>query len=262
MRKINTAGLDLIKRWEGLRLTAYQDAGKGIWTIGWGHTAAAGSPVPVEGMTITREEADAILARDVSVFERFVENIVTVPLNDNEFAALVSFAYNLPSQSVRDSTLLRLLNAGDRAGAAAQFERWVYAGGKRLNGLENRRAAERALFMKEPKMNAVTKAQRAINDALSIPKLDEDGDKGPVTKSAIKQVKKAAAEASKGSALAIGSTLTVGGVVAIVQAVWSLWQGNADALTSGDTQAVIGGAVALGFGLFKIGQNVWDRWGG
>lgn len=139
------AGRAFITLKEGKRLTAYQDS-VGVWTIGVGHTTAAGSPSPVRGMTITDAECDEILSRDLAAFEAGVEVAVTVTLAQHEFDALVSFAFNVGLGAFRGSTLLRRLNAGDREGAAAQFGVWVKAGGKTLPGLVSRRADEAALF--------------------------------------------------------------------------------------------------------------------
>lgn len=141
-------GLDLIKSFEGCKLTAYPDPGTGgaPWTIGWGTTRGV-----KPGMTITQEEADLLLAEDVSSFAQAVNRLVTVPLNQNQFDALVSFAYNVGSSNLGNSTLLRLLNEGNYEGAAGQFGRWVKGGsGETLPGLVRRRAAERALFEEKP----------------------------------------------------------------------------------------------------------------
>ena len=148
-RDINEAGFRLIKEFEGLRQEAYLDP-VGIWTIGYGHTAAAGPPKPGPGMTITAYEAGTILRQDLEMFEDAVERLVKVPVNDNEFAALTSFCFNFGPNKLASSTLLRKLNAGDRKGAAKEFDKWVHAGGKRLNGLVRRRAAEKALFLTPP----------------------------------------------------------------------------------------------------------------
>ncbi|MBN3006243.1 lysozyme [Chromobacterium alkanivorans] len=140
---ISANGVKLIQQFEGLRLKAYQDA-VGVWTIGYGHTGPDVTP----GLVITQAQADALLARDLSRFEAGVTRLVQVPLNQNQFDALVSFSYNLGLGSLQNSTLLRLLNQRDYAGAAAQFPRWNKAGGKVLPGLTRRRAAEQALFLK------------------------------------------------------------------------------------------------------------------
>lgn len=141
----NQAGIDLIKEFEGVRLTAYRDP-VGVLTIGYGHTSAAGYPDVEPGMTITAAEAESILRRDLQQYEAAVSNAVKVPLTANQFAALVSFTYNLGPGNLRSSTLLWKLNTGDYAGAAGEFPRWNKAGGKVLRGLTRRREAERALF--------------------------------------------------------------------------------------------------------------------
>jgi len=146
MRKINKNGLALIKRWEGLRLSAYQDSA-GVWTIGYGHTAAVGKPYVYEGMKISGQKAEAILMRDLEQYETAINDVVKVPLTDNQFAALVSFAYNVGVGALRKSTLLKKLNKGDYDSVPAELMKWVNAGGKKLKGLENRRAAEAGLWV-------------------------------------------------------------------------------------------------------------------
>ncbi|MNH34495.1 Lysozyme RrrD [compost metagenome] len=134
-------GLSLIKSFEGLRLQSYQDA-VGVWTIGYGTTRGI-----KPGMSITKDQAERMLVNDVQRFEVEVERLVKVPLTTNQRDALISFTYNLGSANLESSTLLRLLNRGDYAGAAEQFPRWNKAGGKVLPGLVRRRDAERALFL-------------------------------------------------------------------------------------------------------------------
>lgn len=145
--KTSTAGREAVARREGCVLKAYQDS-VGVWTIGVGHTSAAGAPKVVKGMRITATEADEILSRDLALFESAVNKAVAVPLNQNEFDALVSLAFNIGSNAFRKSTLVRKLNAGDRQGAADQFLVWNKAGGKVLKGLVNRRHDERRQFLK------------------------------------------------------------------------------------------------------------------
>lgn len=132
--------LALIRQAEGLRLRAYK-CPAGVWTIGFGTTAGV-----KEGQVITKERAEDLLRDDVKRFEDQVLRLVKVPLTQGQLDALVSFTYNLGAANLSNSTLLRLLNAGDYKGAAAQFDRWTKAGGKELPGLVKRRAAERALF--------------------------------------------------------------------------------------------------------------------
>jgi len=132
-----------IAHWEGCRLSAYLDVAN-VPTIGYGRTTNVRM-----GDTCTQEQADAWLAEEVEQFRRGVRGAVLVPLNDNQLAALTSFAYNCGLAAFRGSTLLRKLNMGDYQGAADQFPVWNRAGNRVVQGLINRRAAERALFLKE-----------------------------------------------------------------------------------------------------------------
>ena len=144
--KINAAGLDLIKRWEGLRLTAYKDA-VGIWTIGYGHTAEAGPPAPKAGMKITDEEAEDILKRDLRQYERAVTKAVSIVPSSNQFAAMTSLCFNIGPGNFAKSSVVRLLNAGKPREAADAFLLWKKAGGKVLKGLTARREDEKKLFL-------------------------------------------------------------------------------------------------------------------
>jgi lysozyme len=128
---------------EGIVLRAYQ-CSAGVWTIGAGHTAAAGPPVPKKGMTISLDEAMKLFRRDLAPFEAGVRRAIKVPLKQHEFDALVLFHFNtgaISSGSVDDK-----LNRGDRKAAMATFNQYVKAGGQRLPGLVNRRARETAMF--------------------------------------------------------------------------------------------------------------------
>lgn len=145
--KIGPKGLDLIKRFEGLSLTAYPDPGSGgkPWTIGVGTTVYPDGRHVKPGDKITETQADEYLRHDVARFEKAVSRLLpkTTP---EQFDALVSFAYNVGEGALEQSTLRRLHNAGDYDGAAAQFARWNKAAGRVLNGLVKRRAAEAALY--------------------------------------------------------------------------------------------------------------------
>ena len=142
--KISAKGLELIKQHEGCRLTVYRcPAGKP--TVGYGHTGPDVDRWGI-GTKISQQAADSLLASDVARFEQAVGRLVLVPVNQYQFDALVSFAFNLGAGALGMSTLLKRLNAGDYKGAAAEFGRWNKAGGKILPGLTRRRAAERALF--------------------------------------------------------------------------------------------------------------------
>jgi len=134
-------GLALTKGFEGLRLTAYQDCG-GVWTIGYGHTG----PDVHAGLAITEAEADALLRADVAEAVTCVNRAVNVPINQNQFDALVDFTFNLGPAVLAKSTLLRDVNAEDFAGAASQFLAWDHVKGVVVEGLLKRRKAEAKLF--------------------------------------------------------------------------------------------------------------------
>ena len=146
-RKTATKGIELIKEFEGCRLTAYK-CPAGVWTIGYGHTGTVDGKLIGKGMTITAAKATEMLKKDLAEFEAAVNGCVTVPITQNMFDALVSFAFNVGAGALRRSTLLRKLNAKDYDGAAAEFPLWNKAGGKVLNGLVRRRERERQLFLR------------------------------------------------------------------------------------------------------------------
>ena len=140
MMKVSDKGLALIKEFEGCKLTAYKDS-VGVWTIGYGHTRSAR-----QGMVITQAQADELLALDVATHASGVYKALQVKLEQHQFDAVVSLAFNVGVSAVRNSTLLKMINRGDVKPAAAQFDRWNKAGGKVLAGLTRRRAAERKMY--------------------------------------------------------------------------------------------------------------------
>jgi len=136
-------GIDIIKKFEGLKLKAYLcPAGKP--TIGYGHTYGVKL-----GRTISKAEADVLLDHDYQDALNAVEELVKVPLTENQLGALSSFVFNLGRGKLIGSTLRKKLNQGDYKGAAEEFDKWVFAGGVKLNGLIARRAAEKELFLSE-----------------------------------------------------------------------------------------------------------------
>ena len=145
-RQISPHGLAKLKQWEGLKTKAYKDSG-GVWTIGYGHTATAGEPKPRAGMVITAAEAENILLKDLTQYEAAVESLVKVELNDNQFAALVSFVYNIPLAKFKKSTLLKKLNAGNYDAVPNELMKWINVDHKKNQGLVNRRRAEGYLWM-------------------------------------------------------------------------------------------------------------------
>lgn len=141
---ISQNGVNLIKRYEGLRLKAYKPVKtEKYWTIGYGHYGADVK----EGMEITEKHAEELLRQDLKKFEGYVNSYVKVELTQNMYDSLVSFTYNCGAGSLKSSTLLKLLNKGDYKGAAGQFEKWTKGGGKVLPGLVKRRKEEKELFL-------------------------------------------------------------------------------------------------------------------
>ena len=139
--------VELIKRFEGLRLEAYQDS-VGIWTIGYGTTRINGVPVQ-PGMIITQVEAEAFLLEDLKEFVPIVQRNTRALITQSMFDALCSFTYNLGGGNLSKSTLLKDLNSSKYLDAAAGFLLWTKAGGKELLGLVRRRSAEKDLFLLE-----------------------------------------------------------------------------------------------------------------
>ena len=140
LMKLGERGTEILKYFEGCKLTAYQDS-VGVWTIGYGHTKGV-----FDGMTITQEEADQMLLTELEEYEGYIEDMVTVPLTQNQFDALVVWIYNLGPTNFKNSTLLKELNAGNYNAAGQEITRWNKAGGKVLAGLVKRREAEAELF--------------------------------------------------------------------------------------------------------------------
>ena len=143
---VSNKGVDLICEFEGKRLVAYDD-GVGVWTIGFGTIKYPNGVRVKKGDTCTLEQAKEYMRHDLIEFEYTVNSSVKVPLNQNQFDALVSLAYNIGSSAFKSSTLVKKLNTGDYQGAADQFNVWINAGGKRMQGLVNRRDKEKLLFL-------------------------------------------------------------------------------------------------------------------
>ena len=141
--KTSAVGVELIKRFEGFRYKSYL-CSAGVCTIGYGHTK---NVKPLQ--TITHEQALKYLAEDISEVEKSLDKLVTVELKQNEYDALVSFVFNVGVGAFSKSTLLRKLNAGDLKSVPNEMRKWVYAGGRMLDGLVKRRNAEADLFIKQ-----------------------------------------------------------------------------------------------------------------
>ena len=138
--KISNEGLDLIKHFEGCELEAYL-CPAGVWTIGYGHTKDV-----KEGDTTTKEEADYLLQKEMIEYESYIDDMVDVELNQNQYDSLCAWVYNLGPSNLGSSTLLKVLNEGKYDEVPEQIKRWNKANGKVLAGLVKRREAEALLF--------------------------------------------------------------------------------------------------------------------
>jgi lysozyme len=156
-KRLGDKGAALVKAFESCMravpggLQAYLDP-VGVLTIGWGHTNHNGRQFN-SGSVWTQAECDTEFRNDMAIFEKAVNELVAVPINQDQFDALVSFAFNVGTGNLEKSTLLKKLNAGDAAGAAQEFRRWNKAAGKVLPGLTRRRASEALLFQSIPDKN-------------------------------------------------------------------------------------------------------------
>lgn len=141
--RTGSAGLNLIKRFEGFSANPYLCPAN-IWTIGYGHVIL---PYERESLThVDEAQAERLLVQDMHAAEQAVRNLITIPLRQNQFDALVSFTFNLGSGTLQRSTLRRVINRGDEESVAGQWMRFVWAGGRKLSGLVRRREAELALY--------------------------------------------------------------------------------------------------------------------
>ena len=138
--KISKEGIALIKKFEGIELEAYQDS-VGVWTIGYGHTKGV-----KEGDNISLKKAEEMLEEELVEYEGYINNMVELGLEQNQFDALVAWVYNLGPTNLRQSTLLKVLNQGLFNEVPYEIKRWNKAGGEVLNGLVRRREAEALLF--------------------------------------------------------------------------------------------------------------------
>lgn len=162
--KTSQAGIDLIKAYEGLRLTAYPDPGTGgdPWTIGYGTTTAAGVGKITKGMKITQVQAESMLVRSLEAYEQGVTAALSRTPNQHQFDAMVSLAYNIGVGRFSTSSVARFFNAGDLSKAAASFMMWTKSGKgaqrRVLPGLVKRRQTERDLFLKPDPAPSATPA--------------------------------------------------------------------------------------------------------
>lgn len=165
--QINQDTLELVKEFEGFRAKAYK-CPAGVWTIGYGTTAAAGVGIdPKPGVTVTEDEAEDLLEKTMEKFGEQIKPLITAPINNNEYGAFLSLAYNIGPGAFKKSSALRLFNAGDKAGAAKALLMWNKAGGKVLPGLTRRREAEKKLFLKPVPTPDAEESARAPRTSLA-----------------------------------------------------------------------------------------------
>lgn len=225
------AGIALIQEFEGIRLTAYLCPAK-VWTIGYGHTSAAGSPKVTPGMKISRAKATEILKSDLAVFERGVSGLVKVELEQNQFDVLVSFAFNCGLGALRKSTLLKRVNAGRLDAVPAELMKWTKGGGKVLPGLVRRRRAEAEMWR-----------------SLAEPASAEEGRTSPDTPEASKKITKS--KEANAAVVAGGA-----GAVAAAQEVIPIFQ-QAGSIASAFSEA-IGRPAVIAFIVIAIAAvGIW-----
>ncbi len=214
--RMSAEGLALVKEFEGLRLKAYK-CPAGVWTIGYGHTSAAGAPEVREGMEITKAEAEEILKRDMVQYEKGVEKLVKIKITQGQFDALVDFAYNAGVGALAKSTLLKRVNEERFDDVPAEFMKWTKGGGKELPGLVRRRRAEvklwRGLETEKPVCNDEARAEPDM----------------PAPKKSIVQSKEA-----NGAVIAGGA-----GAIAVVQEVMPIVKEGGDILSAMSTTAIV-----------------------
>lgn len=206
------AGIALIQEFEGMRLTAYLCPAK-VWTIGYGHTSAAGEPTVTPGMKITRAKATEILKSDLAAFERGVSGLVKVDLTQSQFDVLVSFAFNCGLGALQKSTLLKRVNAGRFDAVPAELMKWAKGGGKVLPGLVRRRRAEAEMWR-----------------SLAEPASAEEGRTSPDTPEASKKITKS--KEANAAVVAGGA-----GAIAAVQEVIPIFQ-QAGSIISALSEAI------------------------
>jgi lysozyme len=144
--KVNKLGINMMHHFEGCRLQAYQCSAK-VWTIGWGNTYYQDKKPVKQGDKVTQDQADELFEMIMNEFAIEVRNALTKEVNENQFSALVCFAYNVGIGNLKKSTLLRKVNVNPNDETIAlEFAKWNKAGGKVLNGLVRRRKAEADLY--------------------------------------------------------------------------------------------------------------------
>lgn len=244
-------------------LQAYDD-GVGVMTIGVGHTAAAGRPVPRRGLTITLEEASDLFAKDLGKYEKAVNDAVKVSVNQAQFDAMVSLCFNIGPGAFKRSSVLRHLNKGDYGRAAASFGLWNKAKGKVLRGLVKRRKAETQIFVNgnygPVKRVPVRDTKRSRTSMVPMPGLSDHKQEitilpepKPVRPELEDDLKRSRTVAGAGTAGAAGAGMTVDAAIDAANEV----QNGLEHVSMGTWVSVaIGLAVIVGAGLALYAR--WD----
>ncbi len=263
--KVNTAGLDLIKLSEGFMAKAYPDPGTGgdPWTIGYGHTSLAGPPMVRKGDVITRPAAERVLATDVDKFSRGVAALIRAKLNDNQFSAIVSFAYNVGLGNLRKSSVLAAVNAGRLDLVPPRLMTWTKAAGRVLPGLVRRRAAEGALFTAAVGQSLMA-AQLVSYDASEVAEMREvsarGADFGAIDPA---QGKSLLNSSTVRNAVGLGGFSTAG-----LAAIWEQmkgWIGHAQDAgytlgLSAETITTLAVGAGGAFIAYTVGRIIYERW--
>lgn len=145
---ISDNGYQLIREFEGFRAQAYLDTG-GVWTIGYGTIKYPNGARVKKGDTCIQGQAEVWLKNDCAWVDACLDKYVKATINQNQFDALASFVYNVGESAFIKSTMLTFINKGELQNSATQFDRWIFDNGKKIDGLANRRAKEKALFLKK-----------------------------------------------------------------------------------------------------------------
>lgn len=240
--KTSAAGLAAIEAREGRRLVAYQDS-TGVWTIGVGHTGLVNGVAIGRGMTITSDQCDQLFATDIVKFENALNKALTVPVTQNEFDALVSWLYNVGTgyASSSNSTIIRDLNKGDVAGAAAAFDLY-----HKPPEVISRRDGEKAQFLTPDATTTKVSAARsttlttAAKAATTTSQVAAGGASAAATVgAAVTSILVATSHPTVATVLG-GAT----GFLAIVQAFYAWWSGRAATTLTANATTQLSAAIA------------------
>ena len=245
MTAISKLGLNLIKGFEGFRGKSYR-CPAGVWTIGYGHTSMAGPPAVRAGQIMSRAEADRVLAHNIEKFAAQLRPLITADLTDNQFSALVSFAYNVGVGGFRNSGVRRAVNAEQHKSVPRRLALWVKAGGRTLPGLVKRRSAEAALYMTPDAVTLMGATMFAFPTASELAELDDARDliDEPVDKSLMGSTTNVAAMIQGAGGVVMGA------VYGVKEFLWGV------EITPGAYVAIIGAVATAALAYYIITQRL------